>query len=305
VDFWILVSWLPLDAACFSGYNHGMRVGVARVAIVSVAAAIGAAIVGSAGAAYLSIGHLTATSGEWHASLTYVQKGVGPQSYSDLHLTLLNGGTLVLDVPVVSHLRGSSYLQPGGYGSSKTLSFRDLNGDGVPELLLNLFTGGAHCCSIEQVYDLSGRGPRKWEMSFGDAGATIISTSGGTLFRTADDSFAYEFTDYADSGAPVQLWSYGHNRFTNVTRQYPLLISRDAAFWWRNYRGRLKTHSDVRGILSAWAADEALLGKAAAAKETLLQIAFSGQLDWGFGSPKGSTYVRLLWAFLAKHGYLA
>lgn len=273
----------------------------AAVCVVAGGVAIAAS---AAGASSQSTGRETASSGAWHAALTYTRKGAGPQSYSGLHLTLTNGGALVLDAPVTSRLRGTAYLQPGGYGGQKTLSFRDLDGDGVPELLLVLFTGGAHCCVIEQVYDLSGAAPRRSEISFADAGAKIVQAGGRPVFKTADMSFAYVFTDFADSGAPILLWSYSDGRFRDVTRAFPALVAKDEAYWWKSYRQRLKPHGDERGILAAWAADKALLGQAAYAKKTLLRLAFAGVLDRGFGPPKGSTYVRRLWTFLRSEHYL-
>jgi hypothetical protein len=229
----------------------------------------------------------------------------GDLEYSDLHLAVLDGSQLVLDQPVTSSLRGvGNRLQPGGFYGRSSVSFRDLNADGSKELLLALFTGGAHCCSVEQVFDFSRAKPRKTEFDFADSGANVKLLDGNVVFVTTDDSFAYRFTDYADSGAPIQIWAYNAGRFANVTRSHTTAIAKDAAFWWKSYRGQLKKHGDVRGILSAWAADEALLGHAADTKQTLLQIAFNGALEYGFGSPKGSTYVRALWRFLAKEGYL-
>jgi len=90
----------------------------------------------------------------------------------------------------------------------------------------------------------------------------------------------------------------------NVTSSFRSAISADAASWWRYYQQGLKDKRDARGVLAAWAADEARLGQAATAKQTLLQLAFNGALDRGYGGWKGSTYVRQLWKFLGKAGYL-
>jgi len=266
----------------------------ALAVLLSARAALGAS---------LSVGHQDASAGDWRAKLTFEQKS--SLEYSDLHLTVLAGSRLVLDQPVTSSLRRvGNRLQPGGFFGRSSVSFRDLNGDGTKELLLALFTGGAHCCSIEQVFDFSGAKPRKAEFDFADSGAKLKLLDGKVVFVSADDSFAYRFTDYADSGAPIQLWAYRAGRFANVTRSHRRAIVADAAFWWKQYRAERSKHGDLRGILSAWAADEALLGRAAESKQTLLQIASGGALDQGFGAPKGSAYVRALWRFLAKQGYL-
>ena len=246
-----------------------------------------------------------AVSGDWQASFTYLQSTeYGLPSYSDLHLTVLHAGVLVLDAPVTSSAAGSPSLGPGGFGARPSISFRDLDADGLPELLLLLYTGGAHCCFIDQVFDFSTRAPNKSEINFADSGAKLVRLGEKVLFESADERFAYVFTDFADSGAPLALWQYQSERFVNVTREYPASIRADAAFWWKTYRSRLKSSGDVRGFLSAWAADEAMLGVADRAKTTLLQIAFQGTLDNGIGGAKGSTYVRALWKFLGKDGYV-
>lgn len=273
--------------------------------LVTVVAAAGTlALCASAGlAATAGAGHQVASAGGWRANFTFAK--TADFQYSKLHLTVVHGSRLVLDQPVRSSLPGvGNRLQPGGIYGRSSLSFRDLNADGSKELLLALYTGGAHCCFLEQVFDFSGAKPRKTEFDFADPGATVKVLGGKVVFVTRDDSFAYEFTDYADSGAPVQLWAYNDGRFTNVTRSHEPAIAKDAAFWWNGYRAQVKRRGDVRGLLAAWAADDALLGRAALAKQTLLRIAAGGALDRGFGSPKGSAYVRALWRFLAVKGYL-
>jgi hypothetical protein len=250
-----------------------------------------------------AVSHAKAVSGPWTADFSYVKKDAF--TYTDLHITLLKSGRLVLDEPITSNVADGGSLQPGGFGRTKSLSFRDLDGDGTPELLLSLFTGGAHCCFIQQVFDLRTAPPQKTEISFEDDGATVKLINGKVVFVSADDSFAYEFTDYADSGAPIEIWRYTPGRFVDVTSAFPTLIALDAVRWWSYYRQPAKRNDDdVRGILAAWAADEALLGKATQAKQTLLQFAFNGVLDHGIGGWKGSTYVRHLWLFLAKEHYL-
>jgi hypothetical protein len=271
------------------------------IRLVAVAAVIAIASSRTALGSPDAVGHQVATSGAWKASFTFVESNY---RYSGLHVTVLDGSRLVLDAPVTTRFSGASTLQPGSLSRRSSISFRDLNGDGTKELVLALFTGGAHCCSIVQVFDFAGTTPKKTEIDFGDPGATLIALNGQVLFRSADDNFAYAFTDYADSAEPIELWTYNGGHFNDVTRAYPQEIGKDATDWWRSYRSALKSHGDVRGVLAAWAADEAELGHARTAKQTLLQLAFNGALDRGYGPPKGSTYVRDLWKFLAKHGYL-
>jgi hypothetical protein len=246
----------------------------------------------------------TARSGAWVAVLSYVKKSAGGlPRYTRMRLALSNASTTVYDAPVLSRVAGAGQLQPGGFGRP-SLRFRDLDADGTPELLLDLYTGGAHCCFLTQVFDLVASPPRKRELDFADAGARLIVVGGRVLFRTNDPVFAYAFTDFADSGSPLALWSYTRSGMENVTRDEPALVRRDATTWWNAYRTQSRRKGDVRGLLAAWAADESLLGRAAQARTTLDGLARAGRLEQGEDGAKGAAYVRQLWRFLARHGYL-
>ena len=101
----------------------------------------------------------------------------------------------------------------------------------------------------------------------GDPGYEFQRVEGNTSILSADDRFAYAFTAFAGSGLPLQIWTINANGvLTNITRTRPDLIKKDAAMWWHTYvAGRGKSeYGDVRGLVSAWCADEYLLGEKAA-----------------------------------------
>jgi hypothetical protein len=272
----------------------------ARLFLVAATVA-GATCAGSGTARALAAHGSTA----WQAKLTYA-KGTGSvPTYTGLRLSVQHLGKVVFDMPVKSSLFPSGAKTAGGLKPS-SVSFHDLNGDGTPELVLVLWTGGAHCCYLDQIFDFTHRPARKTEIDFRDSGAQTKIDNGRVILQSADDRFDYVFTDYADSASPIQIWQYRSDRLVDTTRSFPGLIGTDAARWWSRYlTTRTSTKdNDVRGILAAWAADESLLGDGAAAQRRLLQIAASGDLDHGAGSPKGTAYVASLWKFLGSHGYL-
>ena len=241
----------------------------------------------------------------WQAKLTYAKNAGSVTTYTGLRLSVVHLGKLVFNMPVKSSLFPSRRSTAGGLKPS-SVSFHDLNGDGTPELVLVLWTGGAHCCYLDQIFDFARQPARKTEIDFRDSGARTTTVNGRVILRSADDRFDYVFTDYADSASPIQVWQYREERLVDTTRSFPGLVVTDAAHWWSRYLATRTstTDNDVRGILAAWAADESLLGDATSAQARLLQIAAAGDLDHGSGSPKGKAYVANLWKFLAAHGYL-
>ena len=49
-------------------------------------------------------------------------------------------------------LRKYKDFWPAGRGDSRSIGLRDLDGDGEPEVLLELFSGGANCCLSTLIY---------------------------------------------------------------------------------------------------------------------------------------------------------
>ena len=74
----------------------------------------------------------------------------------------------------------------------------DLEHNHEPNVVLGLYSGGAHCCWIDQIFSFD---PIigtyvKTEHDFGDHGERIVGLrhNGHYQFLTADDAFAYKFT---------------------------------------------------------------------------------------------------------------
>jgi hypothetical protein len=201
----------------------------------------------------------------------------------------------------------------GVFGDVSSFAVRDLDGDGEPEVRLELNWNGAHCCAWSRIYRYA-RGTYRPVVHFwGDdaASPTIrdLNGDGRPEFRSVDARFAYAFASYAGSWMPIQIWSYSHGRFRDVTRRFPGEVRQDAARVWHFYvRHRRLRGETVRGSLPAWAADEYLLGRGSIVWPALEREARAGYLDLPkgdefFGPRKPQAYVRQLRAFLRKLGY--
>jgi hypothetical protein len=246
------------------------------------------------------------------AAFTYEEGVAGaPLPYSSLRLRISREGTSYYEAPVSSHYCGS-LCEPeplgGGPLKSSPLTIADLEGDGVPQVVLALSTGGAHCCTVVQVfsYDPGVMVYRPIERDFGDPGALLSDLAGdGRLeLETADDRFAYEFAPYAYSGLPLQVWQVHEDHFVNVTRQFPQQIAADAT---RQLHRFMATRREGlgNGLIAAWAADQELLGHRRLVAHRLAREAARGNLrSREHYGPSGDRFVKALMGFLRTRGYL-
>jgi hypothetical protein len=250
----------------------------------------------------------TAQSGDVTATFTFAGKY---PNFTGLHIAIAQGGRVFYDQPVLSKLCGK-FCAPGSTsGNASSVHLLDLEHDGQPDVLLDLYSGGAHCCFIEQVFSFD-PGTMTYGMTqrdFGDPGEQIVDLghNGQFEFLTADDSFAYEFTDFAASGLPIQILTFSGGHFRGVTRQYPKLIAKDADRWMKAFNSMAKQHySDSVGLAAAWVADEELLGHAKLVNRFLARQLKAGHLNSALSpeEPGGAKFVAKLRKFLRAHGYV-
>jgi hypothetical protein len=247
----------------------------------------------------------TAHAGDVAATFTFHGK---VPSFHGLRLTISRGGTIVYDHPVVAKFCGKLCWPGQGVGRRSSVQVVDLEGTGDPDVVLDLYSGGAHCCTVVQIFSFDPATTTyvKAERVFGDPDAKVVDLAhnGHFEFLTADDSFAYRFTDFAASGLPIEILTFADGHFTDVTRGYPKLIAKDAVLWLRAFKGQAKQHyPDSVGVIAAWAADEDLLGHAKLVKRYLHRQAAAGHLNAPFGS-RGTRFVAKLQKFLRRRGYV-
>ena len=232
-------------------------------------------------------------------SATFTYRGTLP-SIRAPHLTIVRDGQTAYDARVTARLCGTQ-CGPGEFGRASSLRIVPLL-PGDPQVVLELYSGGANCCFIDQVfsYDPGTMTYVKTEHDFAASGATLKRLSGQWRFLSSDPGFKYAFTDGADSGEPIQIWRFAPQRFVDVTRAYPGLIRADAAGWLRLFRHNL---ANGVGLIAAWAADEELLGHDALVQSTLRRELARGDLRAGSVGSGGATFVRTLNRVLRRLGY--
>jgi hypothetical protein len=248
---------------------------------------------------------VTVSSGGVKATLTY-SKDAANFGFKADGLTITRNGQLLYDAaPNPSACKDFPCGPTVGFGDQPPLRVVDLDADAEPEVIYSAYTGGAHCCSVAQVFQLApgASGYSSVDRYFGDPGFTVrdLDPDGRPEVVSADDSFAYRFTAYAFSGLPFLALRYDHGKFRDVTGSFPRLIRRDARQFWRGYlKLRHNPDDSARGQVAAWAADQYRLGKRAYAREVLRREVRRGFLAKPGG---GAKFIAELDRFLKRRGY--
>jgi hypothetical protein len=243
----------------------------------------------------------TAESGSVRADLRW--DNTQPSDFAPSLRITRSGGAFDYAPAECSAVPGQEDLycaSPRVFEGHEFLIVRDLDADGEPEVLVELFSGGAHCCSILSVY--------KWDEAagtytsvkndFADTGFQLrdVGGDGKWEFVSADARFGYEFTAFAFARFPIVIYELADGDFNDVTKRYPRLIRADARRHWRQLPVFEKDQIPVYGALAAYVADKARvdegrqawrqvrrkLGRLSRADRRFLRTARRSLIRWGY-----------------------
>jgi hypothetical protein len=96
-----------------------------------------------------------------------------------------------------------------------SLTGHDINGDGLPDLVVSAWSGGAHCCYSSGVYSVGEDVRILLSVETGNCGPgefTDLDGDGTREFVTCDDEWAYAYCSFADSPLPRVVYSYDASR---------------------------------------------------------------------------------------------
>lgn len=225
--------------------------------------------------------------------------------FEQLHVKITRAGHTALDVPIEkAGCRDCAHDRPSA------VKVRDLDG-GEPEVLVDLYSGGAHCCLFTLIlrWDAAAGRYRPSLGYWGNYGSRLADLDGDGLpeFSAFDERFVYAYTAYVFSSAPIRIWSYRAGKLADVTRSFPALIEKSATTNLGYYRkGRAEKNTDVRSYVAVYVADEYLLGDSAEGKRVLDLALRRGDLshdDPLLGLPAGKAFVAALMRDLGRWGY--
>ena len=246
---------------------------------------------------------MSARHGAVQASVTFTERNF---FYEHASLKITRSGRTMLDSPLARLCRDCDTFRP------VRVVVRDLDG-GEPEVLLELYTQGAHCCTtvLALRYDPATRAYRRTLLDFGNYGYKLadLDHDGLPEIEAFDERFVYAYGAYVFSSAPPLISQYRQGRLVDVTRRFPALIRRSAAMVGKEFLTIKRPSNDVdlRTYVAVYVADQYLLGRPAEAKRALDYALDHGLLYQGkqyLGTPAGSAFVAVLLRDLARWGYI-
>lgn len=92
----------------------------------------------------------------------------------------------------------------------------DKTGEGTPDVAVQFYTGGAHCCFKMYFYELGANGVTIVPTINGDDSDIIAigkKPNGGLAVQTGDSNFAYWLTSFAGSPIPTVILSFKDGEF--------------------------------------------------------------------------------------------
>jgi hypothetical protein len=269
-------------------------------ALAAVAGLSGALVAAGPAAA----DEVTASAGAVTATFSYTK--ASDYEYRDLRGVVTRDGVVVYDQPVSTPDCQAPFCVPYAIvGGNSGVRVVDLDGDGEPEVIFSVYTGGAHCCEETAILRWQGTGYATTFRGWGDFGETLADATGDGIpeFVTTDARFAYAFASFADSAFPVRVLSFRAGTFTDVTSSLRDTVAADATRWMKSYVNR---HRGPRalGALAAWAADEYRLGHRAQVSAFLRHELRAGRLRAEDTWPARAAFITTLERRLRVWGYL-
>jgi len=111
-----------------------------------------------------------------------------------------------------------------------SITAEDLDSNGRKEILIETYSGGAHCCSSLYIGRIKGNSFKYIDTIYwGNCGFEIkdLNNDGRKEIIGCSDMFAYYFTNFADSRFPIVIYSFSNNRVHIANDEFDAVINKE------------------------------------------------------------------------------
>jgi hypothetical protein len=278
-----------------------MRIRV-QLGVVFVSLVLGAIFAPAAAADYsATLGAVTATLSQ--------PAGAGGQ----LTLDISRDGSSYVDNSIDSAVCGnSSYCQAAADTyDGRAVAIAQASGLAEPDIFVHLTNGGNICCRLTLIYHYDAtsnsysRSVHTWSDAVDQGPVRSLGRQEQVFFVSSDGRFRYAFGCGACTPGPIQIWQDQSGKLVDVARGFRGLINQDARRWLRLYLKQRTAEFGADGLLVAYVADEALLGRS---RQGFSFAAEQGRAGYttepGSGFDSYEQFLNRLRSFLHKLGYL-
>ena len=145
--------------------------------------------------------------------------------------------------------------------------------NGTPEIIFQSFSGGAHCCTMPIIVTKQNHQWLCLELGSFDGGLKRISDlnqDGLYEYVTVDNAFLYQFSSYAASVAPPQIWQLQSGKIINATKQpqYRHWLENELNKFWQE---AVTEWRESNGFWAGYVAWKALIGEETSAWQLMLK----------------------------------
>ncbi|RPI15638.1 MAG: hypothetical protein EHM58_13710 [Ignavibacteriae bacterium] len=106
----------------------------------------------------------------------------------------------------------------------------DLEGNGKKQIIIEYYTGGAHCCTYLAISQLKENSLVILDTLFlGNVSYQILDldNNGKKEILTMNDMFAYAFTNFAQSQFPIAIYQFRNNKLKFVNDEFEKVVLKD------------------------------------------------------------------------------
>lgn len=194
------------------------------------------------------------------------------------------------------------------------VELQDLDSNGSPEVIIQTFTGGAHCCMAITTYTWQDAAFKAISFAPLDGGGgqfKDLNQDGNVEFITVDNAFYYAFSSYAGSFPPSIVLTFENGRYVDRTANFTNYLHATAQDMAELVQQNQDNAVDHNGVLASYVAQKIRLGEYQSGWDFMIAH-YNPKDEWGLdkydqeGNVVGQypDFPSALRGFLTQFGYL-